>query len=170
MNKPIYKPTKYHSFKKDVKFYFEEEGQLRGYGMGAYSSYKNIYEISKEEFDKQIIYIDSILNGIVEEDTLRNIIRSLSDGIIPIWQESDDFVYSIGQDEKLIPVRVLYKGRNCTPAYCYGFVRKDNSIIYWECTDDEKGYITYYKEFNTFTDAYKEAAKFILSQYKANKK
>lgn len=172
MNRYIYKSTKHHAFyENDGKYYFKKEGKIHGYGMGAYSKYDNIYEISKEEFNKQIIYIDTILKGTIEEDTLYSVIKSLSDRTIPKYQLSDDFMYDITKNGNKIPNRVLLKGNNLSPVYSFGIIyrRSEKDIVYWECIDFKRGYITNYKIFNSFEEAYKEAINFILLEYNTNR-
>lgn len=57
----IYKPKRYTRFEeKDGNYYFYEEGELRGYGMGAYSDYENKFKISKEEFERKEVLFKTI--------------------------------------------------------------------------------------------------------------
>lgn len=87
----IYEPSRYNRFEKDDgHYYFIEEGELIGYGMGAHSLYENKYEISKDEFDQKIVYADTI-NGQKEaedDDLNEEQIQELYDSLSTIQKGS----------------------------------------------------------------------------------
>ena len=58
MSKTIYKSHRYNGFiQENNTFFYEEEGPLIGYGMGAHAAYTEKIEISEEEFENKQIYI-----------------------------------------------------------------------------------------------------------------
>lgn len=162
MSKTIYKSHRYNGFiQENNTFFYEEEGPLIGYGMGAHAAYTEKIEISEEEFENKQIYIETILSNDISKDMLFNIQDSLnSQENVPTYIDSDAFEY-----DGTIPIYPMYRGKRVYSGYNYGFVKTEDRVVYWKSKDIEKQQITYYKEFDCESDAYKEAIRWMLVEY-----